>query len=217
MGRPRSPLIEKSAAIEKALEIVDRDGIDALSIRRLGTELGVNGASLYHHFADKEEILEGVRRLVLADIRVPASQDVAWQQWVMDSAKAFRAALLRHPNTAPLMIVSPERRFGLSVRDFSAQVLALGGVPIERIYPIIDSVETFAFGAAMLNPMQREPADRLGDRVHLHPSLSAAVEADSSTADDRFDLALTALVEGWTALIGGGGSSGRRMPAAASA
>ena len=201
MGRPSSPLIDRAAALETALEIVDLDGIEALSIRRLGAELGVNGTSLYHHFASKEEILEGVRRLVLADIRVPEARDVAWQTWVADSARSFRAALLRHPNTAPLMIVSPERQFGLSVRAFSVEILARGGVPAAFLLPITDSVETLAFGAAMINPTQQTPAERLGERIVEHPILMTAAEADTLSADEHFELALAALLDGWSDLI----------------
>src|ERR1700733_10465975 len=105
VGRPKVPLIGRDAAIEKALEIIDRDGIDGLSIRNLGKELGVNGASLYHHFTDKDEILEGVRHLIMVEARVifPSSKAATWRDYARKSGTRYRAALLAHPHAAPIM------------------------------------------------------------------------------------------------------------------
>jgi len=59
VARPKIPLISKRAALQAALDIIDTEGIDALSIRYLAEKLGVNGASLYHHFQNKDEIVVG--------------------------------------------------------------------------------------------------------------------------------------------------------------
>ena len=198
MGRPNVPLIEKNEAIAKALEIIDRDGVDALSIRRLGTELGVNGASLYHHFADKDEILDGVRRLVLERLTVPETNDIAWQDFVLESAIRFRDALLHHPNSAPLMLPGSARPLGLSIRDFLAQAIMQAGVPAHYVYPIMDSTETLAFGAAMMNPHQRTPNDRLGRPSAAHPNLRTVLDAATTSPDEMFRLQVEVLIEGWT-------------------
>jgi TetR/AcrR family tetracycline transcriptional repressor len=200
VARPKEPLIDKAVAIQTALDIIDKDGVEALSIRRLGVELGVNGASLYHHFSDKEEILDGVRRLVLQRLRVPKQKDIAWQDFTIAAAKAFRKALLRHPNTAPLMVPQPGRPLGLTMRDFAAEIVERAGVPEHLVYPIIDSTETLAFGAALINPTQIKPSRLLTtDTKHVH--LRAAVAADTLTNDARFERELRALVAGWEVVI----------------
>lgn len=201
MGRPKVALIEKSVAIAKALEIIDRDGIEALSIRRLGAELGVNGASLYHHFKDKDEILDGVRRLVLARLQVPESRDIPWQDFIINAAVAFREALLRHPNTAPLMVTDGRRAVGIRIRDFAAEVVLKSGVPAKWVFSIIDSTETLAFGAAMMNPNQLDLHDRFGRPGEDLASLRLAIANDTLSADARFRADLEALLEGWTARI----------------
>lgn len=201
MGRPKEPLIERSEVIAKALEMIDRDGIEALSIRKLGLELGVNGASLYHHFRDKDEILDGVRRLVLEKLRVPESKDVAWQDFCLAAAVAFRDALARHPNAAPLMIWRADRPVGRGVRDFIAGAVQRAGVPAKYVFPIIDSLESLAFGVAMMNPEGLRPYDRLGQPDERHPHLSAAVKANRASVDATFRQQVAALIEGWTARI----------------
>src|SRR2546425_10001088 len=80
MARPKTPLISRRKTLEVALEIIDGEGLDAFSIRRLATELDINGASLYHHFANKDEILAGVAELALADVRTPTDPDADWRE-----------------------------------------------------------------------------------------------------------------------------------------
>ena len=66
MGRPA--IITKERVAEVTLRIIDEEGLDAVSIERIASELGVRGPSLYHHFADKAAILTEVARLVLGDL-----------------------------------------------------------------------------------------------------------------------------------------------------
>ena len=67
MGRPKQALISRRKTLEVALRIIDEEGLDALSIRRLGDELNVRGISLYHHFPSKEHILIGACELALCE------------------------------------------------------------------------------------------------------------------------------------------------------
>lgn len=198
MGRPKVPLIDPTEAIAKALEIIDRDGAEALSIRKLGTELGVNGASLYHHFKDKEAILQGVRRLVLNEtgalLRV--SKNATWQDYVTKSIERYRSALLRHPNTAPLMIPNKMSYTSQTSRNFLISKMIADDVPMKFTFAIIDSVETLAFGSALINPLQLPPTDRSA-MAEDTPLLNLAVKSAHRTADRLFRLQLQALLAGW--------------------
>src|SRR5271167_3727180 len=97
MARPKVALISRRRVLETALAIIDEDGLEGLSIRRLAENLGVNGASLYHHFANKDEILVGAAELALADVRTPEESDQDWRVWLPQNARNLRAALLQHP------------------------------------------------------------------------------------------------------------------------
>jgi AcrR family transcriptional regulator len=198
------PLIDRDEAIAKALELIDLDGIEAFSIRKLGGALGVNGASLYHHFKDKDEILHGVRLLILREARVflPASKNATWQDYVAKSVTRYRAALLAHPNAAPLMTPGRMRPIGLAHRDHLVTKMLKDGVPPHYCYPIIDSVETLGFGSALFNPRQLPPGQRFAPLpLDELPGLDLAVRSAFRTADRLFRLELQALLEGWTALI----------------
>jgi TetR/AcrR family transcriptional regulator, tetracycline repressor protein len=202
MGRPKVPLIDRREAVAKALELIDRDGLDAFSIRTLGKELGVNGASLYHHFKDKDEILQGVRMLVVNEatgrVRSPKA---SWQDMVTKSVLGYRAALLKHPNVIPLMTPGTMRPIGLGRWDLIVHKMIDDGVPLKYCYAILDSAETLSFGSADLNPAQMPPRERFAlSGRHDLPSLESAVRHAARTAERQFRLELEALLLGWSTL-----------------
>lgn len=190
--------------MKTALALIDRDGTETFSIRRLGDELGVNGASLYHHFKDKDEILDGVRRLVMREGGVQAtdSSRLTWREYAARSVARYRAALLKHPNIAPLMAPGMMRPLGITGREYLVGRMVEAGVPLHLAYPIIDSIETLAFGSALLNPEQVPPRQRFKvGNAEDYPNLDRALKATSTSADRLFRLELDALLDGWTELI----------------
>ncbi|HTR69406.1 MAG TPA: TetR family transcriptional regulator [Mycobacteriales bacterium] len=203
MGRPKTPLIDREAAIARSLDIIDRDGVDGFSIRKLGTELGVNGASLYHHFKDKDDILEGVKNLVLREAGVVFrdTPDMTWQEHVTRSVTRYRKALLNHPNTAPLMAPDAMRPHAAEAHDYLIRKMTEDGVPSKYAYAILESVETLAYGSAALNPRKLRPAQRFSSRAGDTPSLAGALRVGPKSADGLFQLELSALLEGWTTLV----------------
>ena len=149
MARPKVPLISRRKALEAALEIVDREGLDALSIRRLGEALNVNGASLYHHFKNKEDILVGVTQLALADVTSPRSENESWRVWLPLNTYRTRQALVAHPNLIPVML--RRGRLGIGAREVESSIKHLEeeGVPIEAVLPLMQSLEILAIVSAM--------------------------------------------------------------------
>src|SRR5439155_5825211 len=97
-------------AVETALAIIDTEGLEGFSIRRLADALGVRGASLYHHFRDKDEILDGVATLAFAELRPLEDDTAGWVDWLMEMARSYRQALLAHPNLVPLVFGRYNRR-----------------------------------------------------------------------------------------------------------
>lgn len=205
MPRPKEPLIKPAEAVATALEVIDRDGLEGFNIRRLAHELGVNPSSLYHHFHDKNEILNRVCRLVLEESRVfaPLRIDAPWQVYVKKSVAQYRRALIRHPNVAPLMTPSgPLGRFGDSLGRRGVAELLAEGVPSKYIYAIIDSINSLAYGSALLNPQFSESDAQIGpapaDDV---PGLSEVLRSAPRSPDRLFEMQIDALVEGWTAVL----------------
>lgn len=90
----RTPL-NRERVLQAAVDLADRSGLDALTMRRLGSELGVEAMSLYKHVANKDEILDGILELVIAEIDVPDS-GTEWKQAMRRRAESARAVLVQH-------------------------------------------------------------------------------------------------------------------------
>jgi AcrR family transcriptional regulator len=91
----RLPL-SRDRILQAALVLADQDGVEALSMRRLGQALGVEAMSLYKHVADKDAILDGIADLVSEEMEVP-SPDLPWREAIRRSAISAHEALRRHP------------------------------------------------------------------------------------------------------------------------
>src|SRR6267143_2086131 len=102
----RTPLTRLRIA-QAALAVVDRDGLDALSMRRLGAELGVEGMAIYRHFPNKAAVLAGVVEALLGELVIPPPSGTPWQIVFREVARAYRALLLRHPHAIPLLAALP--------------------------------------------------------------------------------------------------------------
>jgi AcrR family transcriptional regulator len=98
---PRIPL-NRQRVLQAAVALADRDGVRSLSMRRLAQELGVEAMSLYHHMANKDEILDGIIDAVFAEIDLP-SGEAGWRAAMRARAISAREALLRHPWATGLM------------------------------------------------------------------------------------------------------------------
>jgi AcrR family transcriptional regulator len=101
----REPL-SRERILRTALDIVDRDGLEAISMRRVGEELGVEAMSLYNHVANKAAILDGIFETVLAELPV-AKRSLSWQSALRDRARALRAVLRAHPHAIPIFATRP--------------------------------------------------------------------------------------------------------------
>ena len=103
---PRLPL-SRDRILRAALELVDDGGIDSLTMRKLGQALGFEAMSLYNHVANKDDVIDGILDLVLAEGELP-SPSGNWDRAVRASAVSVHAALRRHP-WASAVVMAPGR------------------------------------------------------------------------------------------------------------
>ena len=94
---------ERIAAV--AMALVDREGLPALSTRRLGEELGCEAMSIYHHFPNKAHLMDALVDLMLAQGRVPLLDEWDWLERLRRCAHGFRAMALKHPKFFPFFAV----------------------------------------------------------------------------------------------------------------
>ena len=196
MARPKTPLISRRAALEAALDIVDREGLDALSIRRLGDAMNVNGASLYHYFKSKNDILIGITQLALEDVTAPRSDSASWRSWLPANAERTRRVLVAHPELIPLML--ERSRLGIGERELSASVRRMEdeGVPLEAIAPLIHSLELLAILSAQQEVAAAERASTPTGRSGSEEvgALQRAEAASGLNGDELFEVLATAAV-----------------------
>jgi len=97
----RAPLT-RERALAAAVALADTDGLEALTMRRLARELEVEAMSLYHHLANKDDILDGMVETVFGEIEIPP-KDTDWKVAMRRRGESVRAALTRHPWAISIM------------------------------------------------------------------------------------------------------------------
>jgi AcrR family transcriptional regulator len=93
--------------VQAAVEMIDREGVDGLSMRKLGAALGVEGMALYRHVGSKERVLDGVVETLLAELELPAAGSSSWIDACYAIARSYRRIAHRHRGAFQLLALSP--------------------------------------------------------------------------------------------------------------
>jgi AcrR family transcriptional regulator len=186
-----------------ALRIVDADGLDGLSMRRLAAELGVRAPSLYGHVASKDDLLHAVANDVMARVDVSAFTEGDWLLGLRVWVRSYRAALATHPNLVPFLAYGPARReASLKAADAVHGGLVGAGWPPRYATMIGASAKYLVVGAAM-GSFSRGFEDDVQIYHDRYPNLvdapSLREHADEIDAAS-FELALDAFLDGLAAL-----------------
>jgi AcrR family transcriptional regulator len=97
------PALNVAAIVREAVAMLDAEGIEALSMRKLGARLNAGATSLYRHVATKDELMELAVDEVYGEIELPAAGDPDWRVPVTEAAWSFRETVLRHPWLASVL------------------------------------------------------------------------------------------------------------------
>jgi TetR/AcrR family transcriptional regulator, tetracycline repressor protein len=195
MVRPKVALISRRKVLETALTIIDQDGLDGLSIRRLADALGVKGASLYHHFENKDEILVGAAELALSNVRTPDESEDNWRHWLAQNARNLRNALLEHPGLVPLIVSKRSLGMGVRMLNTSAERLMAEGVPSAAVMPLLDALEFFAIGSALHDTQGYSPEDQHDIDADSYPALAKAMSDSGLSSEEIFDLVTSSILD----------------------
>jgi len=147
-SRRRTPLT-RGRVLQIAVRQADKGGIDSLSMRKLGQELGVEAMALYYHFANKDDLIDGMVDLVFAEIELPHSGD-QWRSAMRRRAIAVCDALLRHRWAIGLM--ESRRRPGpanLRHHDSVIGTLRAGGFDIAMAAHAYSLLDSYIYGFAL--------------------------------------------------------------------
>jgi AcrR family transcriptional regulator len=160
--------LTRERIVDAALGLIDRDGISALTMRRVAEELGVRAPSLYNYVRSKDELLDAAGEVVLQHVDVSGFERLGWREALESWAWSYYEALAAHPNMVPHLSAAFGRLdIGLSRADqVYAGLLDQGWTP-SRATRIAAAVRFAVYGAA-LGPFASLFSAKASRFPHLH-------------------------------------------------
>jgi AcrR family transcriptional regulator len=156
-GRPRAeeePLT-RERILEAALSLVDREGIEAFSMRRLAKQLGVDPMAIYYHLPNKRALLSGLVEKVFSEMRVTGPEEsgetTSWRERVRAWARAFRDVARAHPKLVPHLASYPEAAVEATLESTEELYAAFeaAGMPPSQIVGAVGVVVDYLNGFAL--------------------------------------------------------------------
>jgi AcrR family transcriptional regulator len=204
----RIPL-SRDRVLRAATDLADAAGIDALTMRRLAQELGVEAMTLYYHVTNKEDILEGITDIVVGEIELPASEP-DWKASLRRTAISAHEILARHPWAANLMLSGGVRQSRLRYMEAVLGCLRRGGFSAEMAHHAYHALDSHIVGftlwhvgmaidaqklpdlaATFLRDLSRDEFPYLAEHIQQH--LTKSREYTGSEFDFGLDLILDGL------------------------
>lgn len=200
----RTPL-SRRRILDAALGYIDEHGLDALSMHKLGAELGVKAMSLYNHVTNKDDVLDGVVELLWSKVERAAPARSDWREGVRSLAHAIRDVVHRHPSAGAL--ITGQQVMPLpALRIVRAHITAAtdAGTPEEHAYALLRTVWSYALGSALAEvswgggqPGCSPPvSDLLGPGTPDELAAVADVFCGQFDADAQFELGLDLMLRG---------------------
>jgi AcrR family transcriptional regulator len=124
-SEPEQPALSRASIVREAIAMLDAEGTEALSMRKLGARLGAGATSLYRHVATKDELLERAMDEVFGELEMPHSDGRQWRTAAAKAAYAFRAMALRHPWLPPTLGQAGLVYLGPNLMSFADRLAAL--------------------------------------------------------------------------------------------
>jgi AcrR family transcriptional regulator len=144
----RQPL-SRRRVLEEAVRFVDREGLEALTMRKLGAELGVEAMSLYNHVPNKSALLDGMVEVLLGELEVPP-ENHGWEERIREGYRAFRRLAHEHPNVFPLLVNRPpDTMDGVWLVEEFLKTLEEVGFGKETALHVFRALSSYTFGYAM--------------------------------------------------------------------
>jgi AcrR family transcriptional regulator len=204
--RTRTPL-SKERVLRAALALADAEGLDALSMRRLAKELGVEAMSLYNHVQNKNEILDGIVAEVVAEMELPEGVD--WRTAIRRNAISTRDAYVRHPWACSLsMSLRRSSDMRLEHGNWLLKTLREAGFSPDVRYHALHFLDAYVFGYAVQQisfSSIDEDVEELAERfvrsidVDRYPDFVEHVQQHLEPRDEQeggFELGLDLILDG---------------------
>lgn len=209
--KPRKPL-SRERIVDTAIALVDAEGLDALTMRRLGAELGMDPMAVYYYLPNKAALLDAVVEAVMAEIDLSVDDPSRpADERLVRAAQAYAEVLVRHRNAMPLLLVrGPATPTALAPVEVMVAILRSGGVPPEHAVAGMHVLTAAVRGyAAIIANDMADPGHRDTEALvalaspDQFPYLSEAAAQPRQDTQAAFEFGLRAIAIG---LFGGRGA-----------
>jgi AcrR family transcriptional regulator len=195
--------LSQEVIVKAALELVDEHGLPALSMRRLGTALGVQGMAIYHHFPSKDAVLDA---LVSSIFPVPPQPTGQWRTDLRELSRLYRDSVTAHPALIPYLMAHPMHTDRAAAsREAQYAALRLAGLDGSVLLDAHRTWGSYVLGYVIVE--QQGKASDFTDRDWRPPlrtefPISADIDAYQAARswDEQFDIGLEMIFDGIAAL-----------------
>jgi AcrR family transcriptional regulator len=196
--------LSQESIARAAVELVDRGGPDALTVRRLAKELNVGPTNLYTHYPDRDAIVLAVVALLLAEVDLPSRPDMSWEECVKAVGTSLRAMALRHPRAFPLVAGAAFHDWPLAEYGRRVDRLLLDhGVPEHLLPRLASMLDSFATGFLLLETqaMTSTPKEQWNPFIDVATSPPLAVFTVAAP-DEAFEEGYRSIIAGFKLIHG---------------
>lgn len=192
------PQLSREKIVGAALQMADRDGLDAVSLRKIAKTLGVHVTSLYNHIPDKEAVFAEMMNALVAEANLPVGT-LSWQDWVRGCAASFRALAKKHPGAFRLFQHSPAQgKQAVASLESAIAAFRADGFGLRATQCAIKTTNVAILGLVLDEMVHQQQPDSqtdlsnlsAGEFPHIHELLQAGNEIDA------VDYLLDALIDG---------------------
>ena len=196
MPRPSKPLLSRRGIAEEALRLVDEEGIEALTTRKLAKRLGVEGPSLYNHVHGRDDLLDEMTAVIDEQVDTSLLEAPDWRVGLSEFARSYRRAFAAHPHIVATVSARPvSTHTALRAYDRAFEAFSRFGWDGHTASVVMAAVDFLVLGSAIetFKGGFDRPAEAYEPNYpHLASALRAAGEDDID--DLGFELGLAALV-----------------------
>jgi AcrR family transcriptional regulator len=197
MSKPKTKLSRETIA-ETALAIADKQGFEAVSMRRVAKALNVGTMSLYYYVKTKDDLVAAMDDALMGEVLLPALPK-PWQRAMTEIAKKTHAMYLRHPWSPVAMVSSAPGVNAMRHMEQCLEALSGTSMSARQKLTLLTTIDDFVFGHALRTASGEPVVDRKFAKAQIatgrFPRLKEAfVDAGARPDEDRFENGLKALL-----------------------
>jgi TetR/AcrR family tetracycline transcriptional repressor len=187
--------LDRKRVVDEAVALLDADGLDHVTLRKLAARLGVQAPTLYWHIPNKAALITAIAEEILTPLPATAIHEgQRWQDWLLDLALGLRRALLAHPDGARIISIAQMSRNMAALSELAMSTLVARGLPLHRARVMVLTVERVTIGFVLEEQAPRPDQEALksfdlDDYTAAYPTLIAGITEyfkPGRTVDDLF-------------------------------